>query len=635
MPLDSLFWQQLTRRKPLETDEATGLCRTLGALDLLLYGVGSSVGAGIYVLVGLGARIAGPAIALSFALCGAACMLTSLAYADFAARIPLTGSAFTYAYVAFGEIWAWVIGWNLILGYGFTTSVVARAWADYVGDFMGQWRDYKLANFIHTLAEVRVFGDAVDYSCSPLSMILIGMNTMILLRGVQDSSLFSNIMTILNVLVLAMVVVSGWFTESVHVDNLTPFMPHHFSSVIQGAGLVFFAFIGFDMVASLSEEVVNPGRNMPIGIVGSLMVSSTIYISVAITVVGMTPIPLLGESVPVVSALMANACCTHSQQLLDNAAQVCLEACAPDSLDHRAYVVPILAKVGRLVSVGAIMGLMASSFTSLMGQPRIFYKMAQDGLWFSLFAEVDPVTHVPRQGIIVTGFCAALMACLAPLGVLANLISLGTLMVFTFVDGGVVLLRVRQNVTSKSPHVSSQSLETRVAGLLAVYTIAVTLASMLYAQTMHEVPGSHANVSLTWYQTWAVWACLIVMLLTAIRIVILVPNETDQTQASPTFTCPMVPLVPLAGIACNAFMMGSLPLMSWILCFFWLMGGILFYFVYGIHHSVLNNKATNLPLSVCSSSTSSSPENTPLLGNNTDMSYESTLSLSMHEVHRN
>jgi APA family basic amino acid/polyamine antiporter len=224
------------------TSTTTALRRSLTAVDLVLYGVGSSVGAGIFVLVGLGAKIAGPAIAVSFLGCGMACTLTSFAYSEFASLIPASGSAFTYTYVAFGEFLAFLVGWNLILGYGFTASVTARAWADYMGNFLFNWTGQE---WIQWMTEFPIFGTQVHYTCSPLSIIIIAGSTAVLLKGSKESSTFNNLMTITNLSILLLVVFSGLVSGSVSNENLTPFFPKGLPGVLQGAGLVFFAFIGF------------------------------------------------------------------------------------------------------------------------------------------------------------------------------------------------------------------------------------------------------------------------------------------------------------------------------------------------------------------------------------------------------
>lgn len=358
----------LSRRKSLhqalheQPVEAGGLRRSLTALDLILYGVGGSVGAGIYALVGIGAQVAGPGIAVSFLLCGIACVFTSLAYAEFAARIPVTGSAYTYAYVAFGEVSGWLVGWFLTLGYGFTASAVARAWAEYFASFLRAIvADETQAEMpLPYLTRLPLSFVYDGYTCSPLSVLVIALCSYVLVRGVKDSSAFNNFMTFLNLLVLAFVVVAGLSTETVVMDNLTPFFPQGVSGVAQGAGLVFFSFIGFDMVACLSEEVRQPERNMPIGIVGSLLICTAIYVTVSLVVVGMAPIDLLGGDVPITNALFANACCTHEQQL-DADAQQCLSSVCSPILQKTLYY------GGKVVSFGAIFGLTSGTFTSLMG----------------------------------------------------------------------------------------------------------------------------------------------------------------------------------------------------------------------------------------------------------------------------
>lgn len=569
------------------------------------------MGAGIYVMVGLGATIAGPAISLSFLSCGSACILTSLAYAEFAARIPVAGSAYTYTYVAFGELLAWCVAWFLILGYGFTASVVARAWADYFGDLMVKiFSAPALYNvptvwLLEHLTEWHVMGG--DYSFSLFSVLIIALMTWILLRGVSDSATFNNAMTILNMSVLALVITAGLASGSVDMENLTPFVPNHASSVVQGAGLVFFAFIGFDMVASLSEEVVNPERNMPIGIVGSLVATTCIYVSVSLVVVGMAPVNLLGDTVPIINSLLVNAHCTHEEQLQENAFKICL-----GGDDTRDYVKPAMAMVSSVVEYGAIFGLMVGCFTSLMGQPRIFYRMAQDGLFFPVFAEVDPESQVPRFGILITGLVTSILACFVPLDALANLISLGTLMVFTFVNAGVMLLRVRTQpnaVESQHHHFNQQQQDTYkqkqmlqeekerstqtskslhrqhlqqtqlVAFLLVLYTCTLILASVLLTKTSWKIPAA----------VCASVAVGVAFLISSVPDTWVAGRSTASSLHEHQFLCPLVPGVPLAGIACNAFMMGSLPMSSWLFCLIWLVVGVGFYFVYGIHHSALQH----------------------------------------------
>lgn len=341
-----------------DDESGGGLRRTLDAVDLVLYGLGSAVGAGIYILAGIGAKLAGPAIALSFLGCGLSCTLTAFAYAEFSSLIPASGSAYIYTYVAFGEVYAFCVGWNLILGYGFTASVAARAWADYVGDFLVKMTGATW--IIPYFTEVAVFGEDVEYTCSPLSIVIVVLSTIVLLRGAKDSSTFNNLICITNLSFLALIVLSALATGSVEEENLIPLAPSGMPGILRGAGLVFYAFIGFDMVASLSEEVVHPEKNMPIGIVGSLLLSTLIYCSVTLAVVGMTPLPFLGETTPLVNAILANACCTHDEQMEVVANNLDVGVCLRDC---QVFEQPGLAWISRIVSGGAGLGLMASCFT--------------------------------------------------------------------------------------------------------------------------------------------------------------------------------------------------------------------------------------------------------------------------------
>lgn len=627
MDTSSFSVEALTRRRPLtpshsfreqndtvttkeEHDGGGGrLQRTLNVWDVIFYGVGCSVGAGIYSLVGIGAKLAGPSIALSFWLCGVACCFTSLSYAEFAARVKLAGSAYTFTYVTFGELCGWLVGWNLTLGYGVSASVTARSWAEYLTGFIG---GFFVGNEHHALtwlthAPIPLFGE--DYTCCPLSMVIIGLCTMVLVTGAKESTRFNTAMTLLNLTVLGFVLIAGVGSGTVHSDNLTPVFPHGLAGMGRGAGLVFFAYLGFDMVACLSEEVVNPERNMPIGIIGSLLVSMTIYVSVSIVVVGMVPVSLLGEDVPIVNALLANACCPHDEQLSIDAGESCLSySCSP-------VLHPVLYYGSRIISFGAIFGLTTATFACLMGQPRIFYSMATDGLLFKIYARVHRKTGVPTIGTIITGVCTALVACLVDLESLANVISLGTLQVFTFVNAGVILLRMRalpvvkssslEVVTEESSPlvrdpegmafarhlgiVKQTSSQIRSSSVRSIGSLATTANVsengtrplwLVLIFTVCSIVGSTA-----FSHEWPVWI-IVICILIAIGCGILL-SSLPFSAPPDTFACPFIPLVPLMGILSNCYMMGSMSAGTWIVIVAWLLIGLLFYFSYGIHNSEL------------------------------------------------
>ena len=649
------------------------LQRRLTLVDIIFYGVGCSVGAGIYSLVGVGVSLAGPSIALSFLLCGGSCIFTSLSYAEFAARVPLAGSAYTFTYVSFGELCAWLVGWNLTLGYAVSAAVVARSWADYVMGFVQGFlvihddNNNTDSNNITTqwltkLHIPMVFGD--EYTCCPLSMVIIGFCTLVLVTGVKESSRFQTAMTILNLSVLGFVILAGLGTGTVRAENLFPIFPHGIAGMARGAGLVFFAYLGFDMVACLSEEVQNPERNMPIGIIGSLVVSMSIYVSVSLVVVGMAPAILLGQDIPVTNALLANACCTPSEQLQQDAVAACLSYAMCDPI-----LLPVLFVGSRIISFGAIFGLTTATFSCLMGQPRIFYSMAQDGLLFKIYARVHPRTGVPTIGTILTGIFTALVACFFDLESLANAISLGTLQVFTFVNAGVILLRMRPLTTSTASTVSSQnSKETtpllgepkspivrdpraaavvRSLGLIkkssrdirnslglrdSYYNVHDNGAKPVWLVVVFTASAILASVGLSnsWYNnnTWHVFVMAFAVLLLPISAIMLL--TLPRSPPPETFACPLVPIVPLLGILCNSYMMGSMPSTTWFVISAWLLAGLLFYGVYGIHHSELRQCVAERTPAPATPTTPASrfdvanvvPSINPLLPPNADFGHE-------------
>jgi len=635
------------------------LKRTLGVTDLIFYGVGCSVGAGIYSLIGIGAQLAGPSLALSFGACGLACCCTSLCYAEFAAAVPLAGSAYTFTYVTFGDLCGWLVGWNLTLGYAVSAAVVARSWAEYgvgfvqgiVGTSRSSHGDQSHNNNNTTMYEYyltkyplplfsSLLGD--DYTCCPLSMVIVGLCTIVLVTGVKESARFNTAMTILNLSVLGFVLVAGLGSGATSVDTLVPFFPHGIMGMARGAGLVFFSYLGFDMVACLSEEVAQPQRTLPIGIIGSLLVSMTIYVSVSLVVMSMAPANLLGADVPIVNALLAAACCS-SEEMTHDTCTLSYQNCQP--MWH-----PLLYHGSRMISLGAVFGLTTATFACLMGQPRIFYSMAQDGLLFEFYAWVHPHTGVPTVGTILTGLGTAVVACLVDLESLANAISLGTLQVFTFVCAGIILLRTRQPEETTNTTITAEDLSivrmgeespllhstgTTSAGTFTVSaannnnntdTLSTPLAMKAEPQAMevarwlgiHEEPSliikeslrkSHpltvanngtkpvwlvvlftvsstmASYALANNDDWSKWfvgGCGLVMILSAIILF-----RLPQSPPPETFACPSVPLLPLLGILFNSYMMGSMPGSTWLVIGLWLLVGLLFYLLYGIHHSKL------------------------------------------------
>ncbi|KAE8911367.1 hypothetical protein PF004_g4912 [Phytophthora fragariae] len=509
------FLQAAGRVKPLSRCELgpSSLKQCLTLRDLIAYGVGCSVGAGVYSLVGVGAQIAGPSISLSFLVSGVACIFTSLTYSEFAARVPVTGSAYTFVYITFGELAAWLVGWNLTLGYGISAAGIARSWASYAHLFL-QHLGLDLPRWL-------VRAEFLGMPCSILASFLIICCTFILLAGVHESARFNAFVTLLNILVLLFVVAYG--STEVDTTYWEPFMPAGIHGVMTGAGVVFFSYLGFDMVACLAEEVHEPQRTLPKGIIGSLLISMTIYVGVSLVVTGMAPVDILGNEVPLVNAF----------------------------LFHDA------PWAGRIVSFGSIFGLTTAAFTCLMGQPRIFYQMAKDGLLPSLFAKLHYRTHVPVASTVFTGILVASIALVFELDFLANVISCGTLQVFTFVNAGVLLLRMR-------PSLSGAGVVHRVL----VYVVSCLALSLSF---VFDLP-------------WTIQGMFATMVVVSFVYIYRLGKLSDLTTS---FQCPLVPLVPCAGILANVYMVASIPGEGWIGVLIWLAAGVILYVSYGIRHSML------------------------------------------------
>ena len=449
----------LFRTKPLSeflpTDAEHQLARTLSATNLVLLGIGAIIGAGIFVLTGTAAaQYAGPAIALSFVLAGAGCLFAGLCYAEFASMIPVAGSAYTYGYATLGEFIAWIIGWDLILEYLFAASTVAVGWSGYFTAFlaeMGLHLPPTLAGApfgvegTHTLVRSQlcvdpatggIAVDAVSRTAVPIAecaaggftiasgiinlpaMVLVLLLTGLLVLGIRESARFNNLIVFVKVAIVLLVI--GFGIKYVDTANWMPFIPDNtgtfgefgLSGVLRGAGVIFFAYIGFDAVSTAAQEAKNPQRDLPIGILGSLAVCTVLYIAMALVMTGIAPYSELDVPHPVFVAI-------------DKAG-------------------PGLAWLGYLVNIGAIAGLASVVLVVLMGQPRIFYSMSRDGLLPGVFGKVHQKYRTPYVSTIVTGVVAAVIAGMFPIGLLGELVSIGTLLAFVIVCGGIIVLRRTQ-----------------------------------------------------------------------------------------------------------------------------------------------------------------------------------------------
>ncbi len=394
--------------------EAT-LKRTLTAKHLVMLGVGAVIGAGIFVLTGqAAANHAGPAIMLSFVMAGFACALAGLCYAEFSALMPVSGSAYSYSYATLGEFVAWFIGWCLVLEYLFAASTVAVGWSGYLNSFLGTLGvplPDALANATFTVANGEFVRSGAILNL-PAVFIVAAVSGLCYV-GITQSAFVNAIVVAIKVTVILLFVAFG--LQYVDPANWQPFIPANegpgkfgFEGVTRAAAIVFFAYIGFDAVSTAAGEAKNPQRDMPIGILGSLAICTVIYIVVCAVLTGMISYTQLGTAKPVATAL-------------------------------EAY--PSLLWLKTLIEIGAIAGLTSVILVMLMAQPRIFYSMSKDGLMPKIFGRVHPKFQTPYVGTIIVGVIASALAGFLPIGLLGEMVSMGTLLAFATVCAGVLILR--------------------------------------------------------------------------------------------------------------------------------------------------------------------------------------------------
>lgn len=396
----------LFRRKSIEAliggnqSQAVKLSKSLGAFDLSMLGVGAIIGTGIFVLTGVAAaKYAGPALVLSFIIAGIACVFAALCYSEFASSVPAAGSAYTYSYAAFGELLAWILGWDLILEYGVAASAVAIGWSGYFQSLLKGLG----VHLPHALTSAY---DAANgtYFDLPAALIIL-LISLLLTRGVKKTAKFNSVMVFIKLVVIFLFIGVGvWYVKPA---NWTPFMPFGFDGVAAGASAIFFAYIGFDSVSTAAEEVRNPQRDLPIGIIASLAICTLLYIVVSLILTGIVPYGQLDVKNPVAFAL---------------------EFIGQDW-------------VAGLLSLGAIAGITTVLLVMLYGQSRLFYAMSRDGLLPRILSKVNPKTQSPSINTWMIAAVITFVAGFYPLGKLAHLTSIGTLFAFSVVSLGVLVMR--------------------------------------------------------------------------------------------------------------------------------------------------------------------------------------------------
>ncbi len=414
-----------------ETGEHT-LKKTLTSLDLTMLGVGAIIGTGIFVLTGQAAgKHAGPAVIISMILAGIVSAFAALCYSEFAACVPISGSAYAYGYGTLGEFVAWIIGWDLILEYAFGAATVAVGWSGYV---VSLFRDTLGINFPLALSKgpfetITLADGTTVHGIINLPGLLISIGvTLLLIKGIKESASFNSVIVLVKVLVVVLFIIAG--IGYVNPSNLgvgcaagspgcAQFMPYGFPGVVTGAAVIFFAYIGFDAVSTAAQEAKNPQKDMPIGILGSLAICTVLYILVAGIMVGLVDYKLL----------------TNAAAPIAVAVDAALQQAKGTTMGT------ILAVFPTIIKVGAVLGLSSTMVVMVMGQPRVFYSMSKDGLLPEWAAKVHPKYQTPHITTAITGVIVAVLAGIVPISLLGELVSIGTLFAFVIVGTGIIILR--------------------------------------------------------------------------------------------------------------------------------------------------------------------------------------------------
>ncbi|KAM9538408.1 cationic amino acid transporter 3 isoform 3-T6 [Guaruba guarouba] len=580
--------KKLIRRRVVDlSSEDTRFARCLSTLDLIALGVGSTLGAGVYVLAGEVAKdMAGPSIVLCFLVAALSSVLAGLCYAEFGARVPKTGSAYLYSYVTVGEIWAFTTGWNLILSYVIGTASVARAWSAAFDNII----DNHISNFFMnktTLHLPGVLAERPDF----FALILIGMLTALLAFGVNESAIVNKIFTAMNLVVLGFVIIAGFVKgdiknwqlseeDYINLSYLQPlvtksdfgsggFVPFGLEGILTGAATCFYAFVGFDCIATTGEEAKNPQRSIPIGIIVSLLICFVAYFGVSAALTLMVPYFLLNKKSPLPEAFKA-----------------------------------VGWEPARLLG-------------SMFPMPRVIYAMAEDGLLFKFLSNINSRTKTPLSATITSGLLAAVMAFLFDLKDLVDLMSIGTLLAYSLVAVCVLILRYQsgQLNSPKAMEMLEQNgneeerviMNPTVSTTSAQQKETLSLAKLFNppADTPTALSGRIVYVCVSLIATLITVICVVLtlevsalkdgsvgciatlaLLIAALLIPTIIIWRQPQSNARLNFKVPFLPLLPIFSIFVNILLMVQLSAGTWVRFAVWMAVGFMIYFGYGIRNSV-------------------------------------------------
>lgn len=538
-------------------NDGHSLSRVLTVKDLTFLGIAAVVGAGIFSTIGSAASNGGPGISLLFVITAVTCGFSALCYAEFASRVPISGSAYTYAYVSFGELIAWIIGWSLILEYAIGNIVVAISWSSYFNNLL-QGLGIHLPFWMTTNAEdaAKAFelanktvmqgtGEEVakaqkliaGYQSAPLiqgikvflnipAFVIVGLVTWLAYVGIKESKKSANLMVIFKILVIVMVIVVGFFY--VNPGNWSPFMPNGFTGVLAGVSAVFYAYIGFDAISTTAEECKNPQRDLPRGMIYALLICTVLYILISLVLTGMV----------------------HYSEL--------------DVADPLAYVFDRLGLnwIGYIISVSAVIATTSVMLVFQLGQPRIWMSMSRDGLLPQKFGKVHKKYQTPAFATIVTGILVAVPTLFLPGSLVTDLTSIGTLFAFVLVCAGVLTL----------PKLLPEPGKFRLPYINGQYLIPILIGLFLYAFRA-RIQAAISNFSHESHQE--------ILFLVFILITIATGVLTFKKKFG---------AIPVLGALSCLYLMIEIPPISWFWFFVWMGGGLFFYFLYGYRKSKLAAK---------------------------------------------
>ena len=538
---------------------ASGLKKELGVKDLTLMGIAAVVGAGIFSTIGTAAFHGGPGISLLFVITAITCGFSALCYAEFASRVPIAGSAYTYAYVTFGEIVAWIIGWALILEYAIGNIVVAISWSGYFVNLLEGFHihlpgwlstnyEQAQAGYEEALAHLAAGGTTDSFSKlsrigydammnAPMigstrvilnipAFVIVVLITLLVYRGIKESKKSTNAMVIFKILIILFVIVLGFFY--VDTSNWMPFMPNGFKGVLAGVSAVFYAYIGFDAISTTAEECKDPQRDLPKGMIYSLIICTVLYILIALVLTGMV---------------------SYTQLKVDDPLAFVFEKIG-------------LHKIGYIISVSAVVATTSVLLVFQLGQPRIWMSMSRDGLMPKKFATVHKKFGTPSFATIITGIFVGVPSLFMSISRMTDLTSIGTLFAFVLVCFGVLVLpKISPDIKAKAfrlPYINGQFIIPALAAIFIYFSKERIIAA--FAQSGNES-----------YQE--------ILFLVFVFILIIVAIFSFIKKYS---------IIPIIGAMCCLYLMIEIPPVSWLWFFIWMAIGLVFYASYGKKHSKLN-----------------------------------------------